>query len=569
MDNQIDLIIPFFIDVIAGLIGAAIFAGLALLLRMTGSKRTKQWGFKLRRMGWFIMALVFFATALTSAIIRGQPGPSAIAFGTFLLLVIASVLLLRFRPALIRGRLYKVRIHVWPILTGLFLLTTILLLLIDPRVAAHGERIVFVVDLADEEMIVMRDILDDLEPELGAEVFLMSVDSSRYIVRLDKMVSSDDMRWDLLAADNNMVGVLAAKGLVEELTDFKEREILMPNTLLPSLRPLLVFEDKIYFAPFRPNVKIAFWNKKKFDQYGLAPPRTWHELLEVARVFKDNEGVGRVAIQGYPGKTTAVTTVEFVKAGGGDPLRLADEQSRKTFEFLQELEPYLAPEYTETRFDTANELLIDEQVYLVMNWTYTIKVVVEDAGKTEIKAYSGWRGPMGEFHVLGGDVLAIPKGAPHPDKAAKLMELLLSKEVQRTLFDRLRWLPVRADAYEDVSPELSPYYQAVLKAVSHSVTRPKDPQWCMAESVLDEAFGGLVRKRQPIDSLVSYSASLEMIPMEFMQYCVQPGDTIETIAYRFNTTVGVLAEANGMTPKTSIGPGQILLVPGAESIIKN
>jgi trehalose transport system substrate-binding protein len=376
------------------------------------------------------------------------------------------------------------------------------------------------------------------------------------------MVRSNDMRWDLLAADNNMVGVLAAKGLVEELTKFMERDILIPKTLLPSLRPILVFEDRFYFAPFRPNVKIALWNKKKFDQYGLTPPRTWHELLEVARVFKDREGVGRVAIQGFPGKPTAVTVFEFVKAGGGDPLTLADKGSREAFTFLQELEPYLAPEYAETSFDTANELLIDEQVYLVMNWTFAIKVVVEDAGKTQIKAYSGWRGPKGEFHVLGGDVLAIPKGAPHPDEAAKLLELLLSKEVQQMLFDRLRWLPVRSDAYKEVSPELSPYFDAVLEAVSHAVTRPGDPPWGMVECVLDRAFVGLVREKEPIETIEDYCASLEAIPSVFVGYRVEPGDTLETIAHRFNTTVEVLAQANGITPGTSIGPGQILLVPG-------
>lgn len=554
--------IPFLSDLLAGLVGAGILAALAVIFRKIGSKQVRAWADKLRRFGWPLLAAVFLATALTSAILRGVTGPSAAVFGGILVLVVASVLLFRFGPAGLRSRLYWMRAHIWPILSVFFFLTTIILLVIGPRVPSYNERIVFVVDLADEEMIVMRDILDELEPELGAEVFLMNVDSSRYVARLDSMVRSNSMQWDLLAADNNMVGVLAAKGLVEELTNFMERDILIPKTLLPSLRPVLVFEDRFYFAPFRPNVKIAFWNKKKFDQYGLIPPRTWHELLEVARVFKDKEGVGRVAIQGLPGKTAAVTVFEFVKAGGGDPIRLSDEGSRRTFEFLQELEPYLAPEYAETSFDTANELLISEQVYLVMNWTFAIKVVVEDAGKTEIEAYSGWRGPNGEVHVLGGDVLAIPKGAPHPDEAAKLLELLLSKEVQQKLFDRLRWLPVRSDAYADVSPELSPYFDAVLEAVSYAVTRPADPQWGMVECILDRAFEGLVRGNESIESLAVYCASLEEIPSEYIRYNVESGDTLETIADRFNTAVEVLAQANGVTPGTAIGPGQILLVPG-------
>jgi len=332
------------------------------------------------------------------------------------------------------------------------------------------------VALADEEMMVMRDILDELEPELGTEIFLMGVESSRYIARLDRMVASGNVKWDLIALDNNMTAILAVKGLVEDLSNYDDYNELVPQSLLPSVRPLLECEGKFYFAPFRPNVKIAFYNEKKFEQYGLRPPMTWEELLEVAQVFYEKEGVVRVAIQGYPGPATAVTVFEFIMAAGGDPMSLDDSGSRAAFAFLQKLEPYLAPEYVETRFDTANGLLIDEEVYLVCNWTYGIKIVVEDAGKNEIKAYRGWRGPQGEVHVLGGDVLAVPKGAPNANKAVKLIELLLEKDTQKEMLSRLRWLPVRFDAYEGVSPELAPYFKAVNEALSFAVLRPTTPQ---------------------------------------------------------------------------------------------
>jgi len=187
----------------------------------------------------------------------------------------------------------------------------------------------------------------------------MNVDSSRYVARLDKMRASSDMKWDLIALDNNKLGLLAAKDLVEEVPADKYTE-LYPESLMISLLPLRAIEEKFYFVPFRPNVKIAFYNEQKFAEYGLEPPRDWDQLLEVARVFKEKEGVGRVAIQGYPGPAAAVTLFEFVKAAGEDPLTLDDDGSREAVDFLQRLEPYLAPEYVETTFNTANELLIDD-----------------------------------------------------------------------------------------------------------------------------------------------------------------------------------------------------------------
>jgi len=556
-----ELLLPFLSDLIAGLVGAGILAALVFLSRRVGPEQWQQWAGKLRRLAWPLLTLVFFATALTSSIVRGDMGSLVLVLGAFLVVAAALVILPRLGPAKIRRLEAILRSYAWPILTGIFFLTTVTLFFVGVERSPLRGRIVFVVDIADEEMIALRGILDELEPDLGSEVFLMNVDCSRYVARLDKMAASGGMKWDLIAVDNNMLGLLGAKGLVEELSKYIEYDKLIPRSLLPSLRPLLKFEGRFYFVPFRPNVKITFYNERKFTQYGLEPPKNWDQLLEVARVFKEKEGVGRVAIQGYPGKTTAVTVFEFVQAAGGNPLALDDEGSRRAFTFLQQLEPYLAREYVETRFDTANELLIGDEVYLVCNWSYAIKVIVEDAGKTEIKAYSGWKGPEREVHVLGGDFLAVPKGAPHPNQAAKLMELLLSKEIQQKLVSSLRWPPARLDAYDVIPPTLAPYFRAVNEALSLAVARPAAPQWTLLEKALDRTFAGLIKKGNDISFLEEHCGSLKKVPTQYIPYQVAPGDSLEVIARRHNTTVPILVEANYITSRKSLSPGQILLVP--------
>ena len=260
-----------------------------------------------------------------------------------------------------------------------------------------------------------------------------------------------------------------------------------------------------------------------------------------------------------------MTTFEFDKAAGGDPLALDDDESREAFEFLQELEPYLATEYKDTRFDTANELLIDDQVYLVDNWTFGIKVVVEDAGRKEIKAYSGWSGPGGEAHVLGGDVLAVPKGASHSDKAIELIRLLVSKETQQRLLSDLRWMPIRLDAYDGVPTELAPYFSAVTDAMARAEARPTEPQWTLRETLLDGAFGRMIRDDDDIDPwLRVYCERLAEVPAEFDRHISQPGDTPESVADQFDADEDILRQANRMAPGTSISPGTVVLVPRVE-----
>jgi len=45
-------------------------------------------------------------------------------------------------------------------------------------------------------------------------------------------------------------------------------------------------------------VQIAYYNAEKFAQYSLQPPRTWSELLVVARTFYEKEQIGRVLFTG-------------------------------------------------------------------------------------------------------------------------------------------------------------------------------------------------------------------------------------------------------------------------------
>ena len=563
-----DLVPSVVSDIIAGLVATGIVAGGALLARNVSSgtaRRFRKW------LGWPAVASAFFGVSLLSAFLRGSWLERAIVL-ILVLALTAFIMLLRFgperlhlsAPAPVQPLVKFVRIYPWRILMVVFFLITITLLALNLASSSSegtgsGERIVFVVSLDDTELLVFRGILDELEPELGAEIFLMNVESSRYVARLDDMVVGD-MKWDLIAADNNMLGLLAAKGLVEELPPDR-RGKLYPESLMISLLPLRVFEWKFYFVPFRPNVKIAFYNEQKFAENGLEPPRTWEELLEVAR-----DG-GRVAIQGHAGPPAAVTSFEFIRAAGGDPLTLDDDGAREAFAFLQDLAPYLAPQYPTVQFDTANELLIDDQIYLVDNWPFGINVVVEGAEKEEIKAYSGWSGPEGEVHVLGGDVLAVPKGAPNAELAMRLMELLVSEEIQRAMRDKLTWMPVRLDAYDGADSELAQYFDAVRDALSQAEIRPTGPQWALAEEILDRAFQGLVVNGEDISRLEAYAAELADIPKEYIPYPVQDGDTLDSVAIAYQTTCEIIAKSNRTSCLAAIGPGQIFLVPAPSPLI--
>jgi trehalose transport system substrate-binding protein len=569
--ERMDFLHDVVTNLVAGIVGTGLLATLALLLRRVGPDRVQQCLDLSRRYLWNLLALGFLASAIVSAAIQGL-NPTRLAVlggvaGAVGLLLIAR----RFAPVRFRTWEALVWRHPWELLAGVFLLTTLAQLVLpsDPILPVRMSQIVFVVDMAPEELIGLREVLNELEPQLQARVFLMNVPADQYVPELDRMVNDGRVKWDLIAADNNMLGVLGARCLVQDQERHLSRGVLRPRHLISTLGGLYTYKgsSQSLFVPFRPNVMVAYFNKAKFRSLQLAPPRDWQQLLNVARTLHAQAGAGRVAIQGYPGKPTAVTVFEFVRAAGGNPLTLNDPESVAAFEYLQELEPYLAPEYRSTRFDTANRALIADRVDLVMNWTFGIKVVLEDAGlEDEIGVYSGWRGPNGEAHVLGGDVLAIPRGAPNSDKAARLIEMLVSREVQQKLLTRLRWLPIRSDASEGLPPAVQAIFDdAVTDAIQRAELRPTNPQWGLAEKELDGAFDSIVRQRGAVTALQGYAANLKQIPRDVKRYTVQTGDTLQLVAAQHGTTPYIVAGSSGIEAADPIVPGQVLLVPGLET----
>jgi ABC-type glycerol-3-phosphate transport system substrate-binding protein len=323
-------------------------------------------------------------------------------------------------------------------------------------------------------------------------------------------------------------------------------------------------------------------------------PRTWEAFDNIARKL-DSKGRGRLAIQAHPGKAAAVTVFEWVKSMGGNPLTLDGPKARQAFEQLWNLAPYLAPESPEIQFDSANSVLIADQVAVVDNWTYGIKVVMRDHEKKNIKVTSGLQSSV---HVLGGDVLAIPTGVPKErvERAIKLIEQLVSKKTQHAIAKHLVWAPVRGDVYTEISSQQGPqkeYFQAIREALQTAVMRPLTPDWGPVEAILSEALGKVLELRAKgkpdadatVDTLLRYFIEKlgeiphNIEPCSVGQRASTPGDgscpvevptekTFKELASNFGTKGTILAAINGhheldiVSPKTM----KILLVPKNERV---
>ena len=138
----------------------------------------------------------------------------------------------------------------------------------------------------------------------------------------------------------------------------------------------------------------------------------------------------------------------------GNPLLLNDAGSVRAFEFLQSLwtEGLLARESLLAKYDTQVDYLQGEAAWLAPNWPFTSRVFAEQDILARFQVYAGWRGPARAAHVLGGDVLGIPRGVEgrRKEAALALARALMSRETQAILVEgnRSAKLEVQKEQFE-------------------------------------------------------------------------------------------------------------------------
>src|SRR5439155_21513083 len=108
--------------------------------------------------------------------------------------------------------------------------------------------------------------------------------------------------------------------------------------------------------------------------------------------------------------------------------------------------------------------------------------------------YAGWKGPSRAAHVIGGEVLGIPKGVSGKEKdaAIALAQFLTSKEAQTILVAENSWPSVRDDALADVPAEQKSTFDAIQAALADGWYRPNVVYWSDVEAAMDDAVSRIL-----------------------------------------------------------------------------
>ncbi len=308
---------------------------------------------------------------------------------------------------------------------------------------SNPNRIVFAAALLPSEQAEYTAVLDSFTQKTGIRVEFIAQQYEQIRMSLEAESQAGRGQLDLVELDVYMLPILQKimRPLDSLWTDFASlKSHVAPDAWKAGV---LGNPPRLFYVPHRLNWEALIYNAKVLP----VPPKNWEDLLRVARAHPGTIGLKAAHYEGL-----VCDLFPFVWQAGGDVFHPDSPPVYKAVAFLKKLAPFLNPfvrSYKENSILQAQE---QDEILLHPNWPFAVPLLREKGLLPSVLRTAPLpKGPAGAATILGGGYLGIPRTAPHPKLAVKLIQFLTSASTQRKLVGKLGWLAVRNDAWSAMS----------------------------------------------------------------------------------------------------------------------
>jgi multiple sugar transport system substrate-binding protein len=328
-------------------------------------------------------------------------------------------------------------------------------------------------------------------------------------------LSSHSPDIDVLNLDVIWVPEFAAAGWLLRLdAEVEAAKLELEDFLLAGLA-CSRFQDQLYALPWFADVGLMYYRKDLFTDAGVAPPRTFADLLKVRTIKERSALPYGFLFQGQTYEGLVCVALEFLWSNGGGifdesgHLVLDQHRNRKALETMVNLiyRDQVSPMAVAT-FQEEDCRHAFEQGYAVLmrNWPYAYPLLNQAASRVrgQFGVLPLVHGPEGKpTSCFGGGCLGINAFSRHPAAAWKLLQFFLERKNLKRRAQVLGMLPPVASLYDD--PDLVvqfPYLKHLKEVFIHARPRPITPLYSFISQILQVHFSrALTRQETPIEAL--------------------------------------------------------------------
>ncbi|WP_374650655.1 extracellular solute-binding protein [Dongia sp.] len=321
--------------------------------------------------------------------------------------------------------------------------------------------------------------------------------------------------YDVVLFDVIWPAEFAENKVLVDVTDKITTE--MKDGVLPGAWTTVEYQGKRYGMPWILDTKYLFYNTDILEKAGIAaPPKTWAELLEQAKVIKDKKLAEYPIVWSWAQAEAAICDyTTLVAAFGGSFL---DADGKPAFQsgggvdalkyMTDSLEQGLTnPNSKEYLEEDVRRVFSSGEAAFALNWTYMFNMANDPkeskiVGKVGVVPAPGVEGKSKASAVNGSMGLGVTSTSQHPDDAWKYIVFMTSKAEQEK-FAKLS-LPIWADSYSQ--PAVTAGQEALVAAAETSLgvmfPRPTTPTYQQLSTQLQQAVhAALLKQSTPEDAL--------------------------------------------------------------------
>jgi multiple sugar transport system substrate-binding protein len=329
---------------------------------------------------------------------------------------------------------------------------------------------------------------------------------------------------DVIVQDINSVGQRAEANQATNLQEFIEQDDIS-GEFYPQLWETVLYEDEAYAVPFNTDTQVLFYNKDAFEEAGLdpeAPPQTWGELEEMARILDDQEGETWNRIGFYP-RWNIGADVWALNADDGDSwfdqegnVAINTPEKVEALEWMLDWQEYYGRE-TITQYEAefgsgVADPFISGLVAMRgqnINYYTDLRENAPEDFNFGVAPLPERESGSGHWSWGGGFVLEVPENTEHPEEAYEFIRFLTSVESQEEFgansFDIMANIEANENLteHEDLDEEGQMIYEMAHQNLEVTILTPTPIEAAdfhsLVNSEIDRAFLGEKTAQEALD----------------------------------------------------------------------
>lgn len=273
----------------------------------------------------------------------------------------------------------------------------------------------------------------------------------------------------------------------------QDAEYFDVNNLVPQTVEMVTINGEIKAIPYYVENGFLYYRKDLLEKYGYEVPKTWDELITIAKDISQKEGIEGFVWPGarYEELTTFFLEILYSNGGKifeGDNFVLEQpENKEKALESLKILNNIISEEIspkgiTTYREEECRNIFQNGDAVFMRNLSYAWRLLnSEDSGvngKVGIAPIPKTDFSNQHVFVLKGKALAINPNASDEEREAakKFIKYLTSKENQIQRLTQLNFLPINLEVFnEPTISEVDPNLLNFKYSLENLVLKPKSP----------------------------------------------------------------------------------------------